>query len=178
MIFLTISRYIFFFHSVFQEAQNPPRQDRGHQLGKDDGRGRNIMQLLSRCSMLWFNTAKNERWERVFYTDLCKGRVVDENGRKEEYAFSPKFTNMWGLAISQFLRRVEEGWTVLFLPQVSKENHDFKSESKLSLFSLPIEIPIIFIQEKKKIYTMLSYQTPTLTKVFLASLLEQTGLER
>jgi len=35
------------------EAQNPPRQDRGHQLGKDDGRGRNFMQqLLTRCSIL------------------------------------------------------------------------------------------------------------------------------
>merc|ERR1712037_813397 len=31
------------------EAQNPPRQERGHQLGKDDGRGRNVMQWLSRC---------------------------------------------------------------------------------------------------------------------------------
>nr|ACO14611.1 Ras-related protein Rab-8A [Caligus clemensi] len=34
------------------EASNPPRQDRGHQLGKDDGRGRNIMQWFSRCSIL------------------------------------------------------------------------------------------------------------------------------
>ena len=38
----------------FQEAQNPPRQDRGHQLGKDDGRGRNFMQQwLNRCTILW-----------------------------------------------------------------------------------------------------------------------------
>lgn len=35
------------------EAQNPPRPDRGHQLGKDDGRGRNFMQMIStRCSIL------------------------------------------------------------------------------------------------------------------------------
>jgi len=35
------------------EAQNPPRQDRGHQLGKDDGRGRNFMQqFMQRCSIL------------------------------------------------------------------------------------------------------------------------------
>eukprot|EP00095_Tigriopus_kingsejongensis_P011199 maker-scaffold263_size232787-snap-gene-0.15 protein:Tk11199 transcript:maker-scaffold263_size232787-snap-gene-0.15-mRNA-1 annotation:"ras-related protein rab-8a" len=34
------------------EAQNPPRQERGHQLGKDDSRGRNIMQWLNRCSIL------------------------------------------------------------------------------------------------------------------------------
>ena len=38
---------------LFQEAQNPPLQNQGRQLGKDDGRGRNFMQQwLNRCTIL------------------------------------------------------------------------------------------------------------------------------
>ena len=34
------------------EALNPPRPSGGHQLGRDDGRRKNLMDWLSRCSIL------------------------------------------------------------------------------------------------------------------------------
>ena len=40
---------------LFQEAQNPPRPgEGGRQLGKDDARRTNLMNWLSRCSILWY----------------------------------------------------------------------------------------------------------------------------
>ena len=47
--FIFTEIFLFF----FQEAQNPPLQNQGRQLGKDDGRGRNFMQhWLNRCTIL------------------------------------------------------------------------------------------------------------------------------
>jgi len=51
--FFTLARYIKMNMERRLESQNPPRGgDRGHQLGSDDGRAKNIMSWLSRCSIL------------------------------------------------------------------------------------------------------------------------------
>ena len=50
LLILSSVNYIIIF---FQEAQNPPRPgEGGRQLGKDDARRTNLMNWLSRCSIL------------------------------------------------------------------------------------------------------------------------------
>ena len=50
LLILSLFNYIIIF---FQEAQNPPRPgEGGRQLGKDDARRTNLMNWLSRCSIL------------------------------------------------------------------------------------------------------------------------------
>jgi len=50
--FFTLARDIKVKMEKRLEAQNPPRAGGGHQLGRDEGPRRNVMQWLSRCSIL------------------------------------------------------------------------------------------------------------------------------
>lgn len=60
---------------LLQEAQNPPRQERGHQLGKDDARGRNLMQWLNRCSILWYYLPQHETEPQHYRPSSTKHRI-------------------------------------------------------------------------------------------------------
>lgn len=78
------------------EAQNPPRgAERGHQLGAEEGRAKNIMTWLSRCSILWYTNSHSKL--KYGQCRQEKNWTLSSNSNLNRIPLQTDFVNLWYL---------------------------------------------------------------------------------